>query len=700
MYRHVNHAFTALFVLALLAAHPCQSAADGGEMHARNVSVQESEADSESTESETTDSIPAEMPLAEVKVETHTNGSVSAGYRALSFDRYAGRAAEYTDLHSSPTFGAMYSIMGKDHKFAVEGSYITDRDYHGDLTYDYMGAYRLHLRTESLFHNLDHQQLAAPASISLSDSDPAARYGIRVEQDLAAMRIRLGNNPLHLNLGYWRLYKKGTSQQIFADHAFNPVGAANAIYSKSSPVDSQTHEGKLGFDAHIGPLDLIYDFTIRQFTDHAGVNRAPFIDRADAALPFNRAAGSLEHNDALESRYLSHTVKLHTEQTGGIVAAASYSYGQRKNLSSLSDVSGVNGLSTTLQNAAGDFVYTPCKEFSLAVRFRHQEIDRDTASNLVYSPATPSLIPVLPAIDTTKDIVSTTLSIRPVDILTVKGEYRGEFTRRDNVDSWNRPGEVVSMSIPENTATHRGILTLLSRPVKGLRIKARYSYTTTDNPAYGTSADERHEGQLLAVYSVKDRWGVTANYQNSYEENNSKEIATLDLVNPSQSYSLPRERRSINATATVWGSIMQQLTLSGSAGLLRTKTDQDVLFAGTQTGSVAASNYTSQAVLYSINAAYRATEKLGLNLMFQQVRSNAEFDPAFLQYPVNNSTDGVKSISWLKTVENSVNFSADYALARNISCGVAYSYHSYNDDRSSAYDGSLHSVTGTLTAKW
>jgi hypothetical protein len=145
---------------------------------------------------------------------------------------------------------------------------------------------------------------------------------------------------------------------------------------------------------------------------------------------------------------------------------------------------------------------------------------------------------------------------------------------------------------------------------------------------------------------------------------------------------------------------MQQLTLSGSAGLLRTKTDQDVLFAGTQTGSVAASNYTSQAVLYSINAAYRATEKLGLNLMFQQVRSNAEFDPAFLQYPVNNSTDGVKSISWLKTVENSVNFSADYALARNISCGVAYSYRSYNDDRNSAYDGSLHSVTGTLTAKW
>jgi predicted porin len=156
----------------------------------------------------------------------------------------------------------------------------------------------------------------------------------------------------------------------------------------------------------------------------------------------------------------------------------------------------------------------------------------------------------------------------------------------------------------------------------------------------------------------------------------------------------------MNATATVWGSIMQQLTLSGSAGLIRTKTDQDVLFAGTQPASVAASNYTSEAVLYSINVAYRATEKLGLNLMFQQVRSNAEFDPAFLQYPVNNSSDGVKSISWLKTVENTVNFAADYALARNISCGVAYSYRSYNDDRNSAYDGSLHSVTGTLTAKW
>jgi hypothetical protein len=699
VYRHVNHAFTALFVLALLAAIPRQSAAVGGEVPAGNVSVQESEAYSETTASEILDSVQAEMPLAELKVETHTNSAVSAGYRTLSYDRYAGRAAEYTDLHSSPTFGAMYSILGKDHKFAVEGSYITDRDYHGDLTYDYMGAYRLHLRTESLYHNLDHQQLAAPTSILLSDSDPAARYGIRVEQDLAAMRIRLGNNPMHLNLGYWRMYKKGTSQQIFADQAFPPPNAPNSIYSKSRPVDSQTHEGKLGFDAHFGPLDLIYDFTIRQFNDHAGISRNDFTGRIITPPPpnwFNRPQGNYEHNEALESRYLSHTVKLHTEQTGGIVAAASYSYGQRKNLSSLSDVSGVNGLSTTLQNAAGDFVYTPCKEFSLAVRFRHQEIDRDTASNLVYSPATPSLIPTLPAIDTTKDIVSTTLSIRPTDILTVKGEYRGEFTHRENIDQWNRPD---SMAIPENTATHRGILTLLSRPLKGLRIKARYSYTTTDNPAYGTSADERHEGQLLAVYTVKDRWGITANYQNSYEENNSSEITTTSIPSP-----LPRERRAMNATATVWGSIMQQLTLSGSAGLLRTKTDQDVLFAATQAGSVAASNYTSQAVLYSINAAYRATEKLGLNLMFQQVRSNAEFDPAFLQFtvtnPDDNSTYGVKSISWLKTVENSVNFSADYALARNISCGVAYSYRSYNDDRNSAYDGSLHSVTGTLTAKW
>ncbi len=652
--------------------------------------------------------LPVEIPLSESKLETHTLLQGMAGYRFLSFNGYAKRAAQYEDLHSGMTFGGVHSILGKDHKFALEGVFLSDNDYHGDLTYDYMGAYRFHMRTESLYHNLDNFQVFAPSaplgsSTYLTDRrDQGVLYGIRTEQDLATMRIRMGNYPAHINLGYWRMVKEGSRQLRFADHAFEPTGSTNSVYSQLRPLDRVTHEGKLGLDTHIGPVDLIYDFTVRQFTDHAGAPRDLFSqNRPYTIFPVSyvRPPGSYQHDDTPDSRFIAHTVKLHTDQTGGIVAAGSYTYGQRTNLTSVSDVVGVNGLSTTLHTAAGDLIYTPCKEFSLAVRFRHQEIERDAPSALIYTPATPSSISILPPLNSSKDVLTTVLSIRPVNSFTVKGEYSGEISHRDNVQSWDPASKVAGMILPEDTVTHRGTLTLLSRPLKGLRLKARYSYTTTDSPSYGTSADERHDGQLLVSYTLKDLWGVTGNYQNSLERNDSKSIATLSTYSPSQSYQLPREKRAMNATLTLWGNVLKRLTLAGSAGLLRTSTDQEVLFSGITPGSTSASNYTSQAFLYSLSASYRPIDKLTLSLMFQQLRSFAEFDPAFLQYSTE-STLGVKEISRLKTVENAITMNADYEIHKNISCGVAYTYRKYADQYDSLFNGSLHSVIANLAAKW
>ena len=647
--------------------------------------------------------VSVELPLSDTKVDTHTLFQAGAGYRFFSQDGNGNRAAQYEDIHSGPTLNAQYNILGRDHKFAVDGNFLSDKDYHGDLTYDYMGAYRLHLRTESLFHNLDHLQLGPSIFLSgtpyiSTDINPAERYGLRVEQDLVSLRARFGNYPAHINLNYWRMVKEGISQLRFADLAFEPAGTTNTIYSKPRAIDRETHEGKLGFDAHLGPVDLIYDFTIREFTDHAGIPMTNFVGRSDPAFTFNRATGLLEHNETPDSRFIAHTVKLHTEQTGGIIAAAAYSYGQRTNFSSLSQVSGVNGLTNTLQTAAGDLLYTPCKEFSLAIKFRHQEIDRESPITLYYAEAIPTTVSVLPAIDTTKDILITTLSIRPVTNFTVKGEYRGEITHRDNVTAWNRVGSIAAMTLPDDSRTHRGTVTIFSRPIKGLRIKANYSYTTTDTPTYGISADERHNGQLLVAYNLKDHWGVTTSFQTASEHNDSKSITTLPIYSASQTYLLPRDRRTTNAAASIWTTLLGRLTLSGTVGFLRTSTDQEILFSGILPGSNLASNYTSQAFLYAFNVLFRPMDRLDLSVMFQQVRSFAEFDPLNVTVPIDTSQ--VKEISQINSVENSVNFKADYQLQKNISCGVAYTYRDYSDRHNSIFDGSVHSVLANLSTKW
>lgn len=650
--------------------------------------------------------IEEELP-SEVKIETHTLFGGFAGYRFLTIDSYGGRAAEYEYLHSNPSLGADYSSLGKDLKYEMEGSFLNDKDYHGDLLFDYAGDYRFHLRTESLFHNLDREDLFSPAPFTLGAAvynasiDPTAPFGIRVEQDLATFRYKIHDYPFHLNLGYWRIFKEGSRQLIYADQAFE--GTSNTIFSRARAVDRQTHEGTAGFDTHLGPIDLIYTFRIRQFEDNAGIPSDFFAARPEFGQPnvIVRNAGNQQHNEDPDSRFVSHTVKLHTSLAGGIVGAASYTYGKRENLSRLSDIRGADQTSAALQNVAGDFIYTPCKEFTLALKYRLQEVDNSNPATISSVFASPSTIEVRPSLDTRKDVITATFSARPHNLLTFKGEYKGTFLHRDNVNNGN-----VLLSwkdVPENSETHKGTFTVLSRPLKGLRIKALYGYSATDHPSYGNSSGERHEGQFLVSYSSLNRWGATANYQIARELNDQIERSTITSVSPlTFNFNLPplsRDKRANNFTASLWLTPFEKFTITGSYSLLRNRIDQGVFFTVVNTDSRDLTNYTTQAQLFSINGVYHIDEKLDLSLALQQVRSFSEFDPVFNTYTAGD-TSGIKDISRTKTVESSISARADYHLTKNLNCICDYTFKDYDEKNSTLFNGTVQAVMVYLSSKW
>lgn len=615
----------------------------------------------------------------ETEVATRTEADVLAGYRFLGIDGYGGRAAEYQYLRSNPVLGAQFNSLGKDLKLALDGAFLNDRDYNGNLLIDHKGEYRFHLRTESLFHNLDNLTLVAPSPIAVSGNDSTALFGIKVEQDLARFRYKLHGYPVHVNFGYWRIAKDGDAQLRFADHAF--AGAPNTLYSKSRRIDRETHEGNIGFDSHLGPVDLIYNFTIREFNDHVATPRDFFVARP------TRTEGVQEHNEDPESRFYAHTVKLHTSLTGGIVGAASYSYGRRENRGSLADIRGADSTRDTLHNVAGDFTFTPCKEFSLALRYRRQEIDRDNPAAITSAFASPSTLSVRPALDTQKDILSATLSYRPANLLSVSGEYKGEFLHRDNVT--NGAAALNWGGVPENSETHRGTVAVVSRPVKGLRLKARYSYSAVSHPAYDNAFDEKHEGEFLANYNSLNRWGVTANCRIAREGN--------DRI-PRSTYLFSRDKDTNNATANLWFVPVNKLTISGSYGLLRSKVNQGVLFDGA--GTNVPTDFTSQGQIYAVNAVYYFDERLDLSIALQQVRSYSEFDPESNVFSGTQDTSGIKEISRFKTVESSLSARADYHMTRNFTCSVDYNFRDYDEKNGSLFDGSVNSVTLLLAAKW
>jgi hypothetical protein len=128
-----------------------------------------------------------------------------------------------------------------------------------------------------------------------------------VVQDRADFRYRLHDFPMHLNLGYWRYQREGSVQQIFSDASFE--GTVNRVFAQARPVNQQVQEGRLGFDAHLGPVDVIYDFKFRSFEDKLSTPVADYVARPDLAGNPLTLAGAQQHNENPDSRFYSHTIK-------------------------------------------------------------------------------------------------------------------------------------------------------------------------------------------------------------------------------------------------------------------------------------------------------------------------------------------------------------------------------------------------------
>ncbi|MBU5636643.1 hypothetical protein KOM00_07830 [Geomonas sp. Red69] len=652
------------------------------------------------------------LPEDERQVEVLERKGGALGYNFVFGEGERARALEYGFLKSSRSGGLFYRHMEKDTNLELEGFYLNENDYHGDLLMDYRGDYRLHLRTESLYHNMDRELLFTPSfqagrndgptpATYSAVQDPVRDYGVSVVQDRADFRYRLHNFPLHVNLGYWRYVKEGTIQQRFADTAFE--GTTNTLYAQPRSVDHQIQEGRVGLDSHLGPVDLVYDFKVRYFEDRLSTPVASYEPRNAIDSTPDFLGGLRQHNENPDSSFFSHTIKLHSSLAGGLVGSGSYSFEQRENLTELSDTTGVRRMKVYLQNAAGDLVYTPCRTYTFALKYRRQEIDHGNRGPLTNNSY---VDPVLakPAVETTRDLVTGTVSYRPSLKLALVGEYRGDFQRRSEVSP---VPSSTTWALPDSTATHTGSLSVYYRPVKGLRSSVHYSYATTDNPSYGASFQNRQEAKVLLTYALNNRWGLTSHAVLRRDEN--KDIDKFLINYPFQplSYSLApltsRSGNSENANIGVWWVPIPKLTVGANYSYLHQEVEQGILFTGVFNGSEAASQFSSRSHVYGVNASYTLGEKCDLAVTAQQIRSAAAFTPSDTTFTViPGSTTGIKAITEQDTVISSLSARGEYRFSSVLSTTLEYTLNDYNELKSAykSYSGTVHAIVAGLAAKW
>lgn len=651
-------------------------------------------------EAETEEDAP-DMPKVELK--PYNSASAQAGYRFVTPDGPVAAASPYSRLKSGASGGFSAASLGSDLKLSADGRFLHEDDYHTELFLDYAGYYRLHVESGALWHNLLSEALPpSTASFTSHPLDTGVVYGTRTSISQVENRIKLGNNPFHLNLGYWQLSREGYEQLRFSDYFNGGTNLTNHVYSQSNRVDRITREGSVGLDGHLKWFDLAYVFRIRDFSNEAPDNRFQFSNTANGAT----IPGFQAHDTIPDSQVTSHSIKLYSDLSGGLVGTAAYTLTQRENNGGHGDALPSSPPKDTIHNMAGDISYTPFKELSFALKYRHQEIDLDTPLSVNYPFATAGLLQVRPATDTIKDVFIFSSILKPYPRMIYRLEYSAELESRDNVRDQQTPVSATSAIHSDSRQTHTGKISFYWRPSNtNMKVNASYSYAACDNPAYGSSFSDQHTGKLLLTYTSSGRWGLTGSYLAEYESGESK--ARTVLPAPVATYALPRASRNNSANASFWFSPLERLTITTSYSYLESDIDQTILFtnnpSAANTDPLTATNYHASSHIYGIDAVYAATEQLDLSLAFQQVLSVSRFAAPSRTYPLTVAgtfdTTGITDLTRLDTTETGVSARADWRVTAMLGCVLDYSYRLY-DSGNPIYDGSVHTTMLSLKARW
>lgn len=622
--------------------------------------------------------LPDDAVTEEIDVLNHA--AVYTGYRFLSPVDNPAAAGPYLRLKSGISGGFSAGTAGTDLKLLAETQFLHADDYNARLSLDYSGLYRLKIGSTSIWHNLERTPPASAALVTSRELDSNSSYGTRTVISQAENRIKLGNNPIHLNLNYWQLTREGTGQLRFSDYGFD--GKPNSTATRSIPIDSVTREGTIGLDAHAGLVNAAYIFTIRDFSNLAPDSRYQFAAR-----------DTLAHDVVNDSRLVSHTFKLFSDLSGGLTASALYTLSQRETATDRGDARPSSAPADTLQTVAGDASYTPFKELSLNVKYRRLQIDRESPET-IHSPLlqlTPAanILLVRPSSSSVKDTLILSASYRPMLKAVYRFEYRAELESRDGLpDHQSHFGA----SRNDSRQTHTGKATFIWKPVNGVKLHASYSYASSDNPAYPSSFAERHNGQALISYTNNGRWGVTASYLGRFESGDSSYQQTA----------LPRETLSNSVNGSIWFSPLERVTVNAGYSYQKLKIDQASIFFNSFAMSIpiqTAGSYRSTAHIYSLDTVVALTRMLDLSLALQQTFSDVSFSASDNSTVPGLSSSAIGNQTKLVSTATSLTSRADLRLSKHLGCSLGYSFRMLNSGQSDL-NGAAHETLLALTGRW
>jgi len=652
---------------------------------------------------------------------------VGVGYKAISTQYEPGRADEYSYHHSSPV-GVVHLYNWEDMRgFSLLGDYRNEADYHAELDLNHRGLVRFRLTTASMFHNLDHlpfDDVNRPDAfkttptpwVNFQDLNPGDEYFVKAKQTDALLRVKPGTYPAHINLEYWRLERSGRKQLRFVNHGSDPSGTDSCtschVRSQNRTLNQVTEEVKGSVDAHLGYVDLIAEQLYREFRDRESI---PLDDFPSSS--FVRNSGNFQHDEEPDSRLFSTTVKVHTALSGGVTGAATFTIGRRENQTNLSDVQGVRS-ETDFRKGTADGTWILSPQWTFNLLYRILDMDNSNSSSLV-SASEAASVEVRDNVDLTRASYAARISYRPTRNWTVKGDFERKEIHRDHVGAATLAEPDPVWELPKDENINRLRVSLYGRPlgVRKLKLNAWYEYLTSDDPAYGTSTEEGHEGFVGLIWNPTARVGLNASVRGLRQENRNQtftqhsfNFGTDDTLH---FFEEDRRQEKTDFVAGLWWNPVDALALTLNYGFLRTRTLQDLIF------STHAFSATPGDPAYfvqdddleniqrvntaSVGLNWRLLEVLKARVEGRYITSYAAWDPRFaLEAPagIPVNSDGLKKATRLDIRQKGASVGLDWSPKAEWTCSAQYTFDDYEDRDSNIFDGSVQTYMASVSRSW
>lgn len=665
-------------------------------------------------------------------VSGYFNGEVGLGYRNVWLDYDKSRVLEYVSLSNGATANLQVDAGAEQKRLNLAGDFVSDQDYRGALDLDINGLVRVELTTDKMVHNLEHISYNRPAGyLTYDDLKPQDQYQIEINQNSADAKLKHPTFPAHLDLGFSRQEKTGHQQLRFVDEGnggLNGNGSCGKCHLQSTTrsVDWTTDQFNAGVDAHVGPIDLVVDYIHREFRDHAGTPVDTF--GSHGYVPPNRVGpADYQHDEAPDSQLNKTTFKVHTSLAGGVVGAASASFGTMENQSQLSDVTPVKA-ETDFYQLAGDATYIITPQWTLNARYRMADFDNEVPASITADGTLPDNgpLPVRDSVDITRSSYEARVTYRPSRAYSIKGEYRYLDIDRGNtagpVDFSVASGVIVqpdlSWELPDQETVQRFKLSLNARPLasRKLRIKSHYSYEAATDTAYGTSFEHRHDLYGSATWASGNRWGLQGSARYTKEENDGRQLFLPDNTGGFLTFNPIRDREVTNLVAGAWLMPTDRLTINTNYGYLETEIRQDLIFGGQPSETTPDANFAifddqvpfDQAVhTATFMVDLRILDNLGCTLEGRYIKSKSSFDPNFplttlvlSGNPVDMTSDGLKEISEVDIIQTGVTIGFEWQPQKDWVCTASYSYDDFDDHSNASLEGTAQMVMAGLAYSW